>query len=64
MHEVQVGDGGDGSGVVLQNCPWGERALSVAKQLLLEFGEGMELYAFKTSPLGYVYVRLDKLSNE
>lgn len=61
--EPEVGDGGNGGGVVLQNCPWGERALSVAKQVLVEFGEGMELYAFKTSPRGYVYARLDKLSN-
>ncbi|KAL0420730.1 UNVERIFIED_CONTAM: Ribosome maturation factor RimP [Sesamum latifolium] len=62
--EPQVGDGGDGGGVVLQNCPWGERALSIAQDVLLEFGEEMKLFAFKTSPRGYIYVRLDKLSNE
>ncbi|PIM98008.1 hypothetical protein CDL12_29515 [Handroanthus impetiginosus] len=62
--EPEVGDGGDGGGIVLQNCPWGERALSIAREVLLEFGEDMELYAFKTSPRGYIYVRLDKLSNE
>ncbi|KAK6157825.1 hypothetical protein DH2020_012073 [Rehmannia glutinosa] len=63
--EPEVGDGGDGGGVVLQNCPWGERALSIAQEVLQEFGdEGMELYAFKTSYRGYIYVRLDKLSNE
>ncbi|XP_051146280.1 uncharacterized protein LOC127261896 [Andrographis paniculata] len=61
--EPEVGDGGDGGGIVLRNCLWGERALSIGKQVLLEFGEGIELYAFKTSPRGYVYVRLDKLSN-
>ncbi|XP_057777385.1 uncharacterized protein LOC130995906 isoform X2 [Salvia miltiorrhiza] len=62
--EPEIGDGGDGGGVVLNNCPWGERALSIAREVLLEFGEEMQLYAFKTSPRGYIYVRLDKLSNE
>ncbi|KAL6573524.1 hypothetical protein OROHE_001983 [Orobanche hederae] len=62
--EAEVGDGGDGGGVVLKNCPWGERALSIAQEVLKEFGEDMELYAFKTSHRGYIYVRLDKLSNE
>ncbi|PIM98068.1 hypothetical protein CDL12_29453 [Handroanthus impetiginosus] len=49
--EPEVGDGGDG-------------ALSIAREVLLEFGEDMELYVLKTSPRGYIYVRLDKLSNE
>ncbi|KAL8533601.1 hypothetical protein ACS0TY_009850 [Phlomoides rotata] len=62
--EPEVGDGGDGGGVALQNCAWGERVLSIAQEVLLEFGEDMKLYAFKTSPRGYIYVRLDKLSNE
>ncbi|KAL7132677.1 hypothetical protein ABFS83_12G090500 [Erythranthe nasuta] len=62
--EPEVGDGGDGGGIVLQNCTWGERALSIAQEVLLEFGEDFNLYAFKTSPRGYIYVRLDKLSNE
>ncbi|KAL0336552.1 UNVERIFIED_CONTAM: hypothetical protein Sradi_4867100 [Sesamum radiatum] len=51
--EPEVGDGGDGGGVVLQNCPWGKRALSIAQDVLLEFGEEMKLFAFKTSPRGY-----------
>ncbi|XP_042049235.1 uncharacterized protein LOC121794904 isoform X2 [Salvia splendens] len=59
--EPEVGDGG---GVVLNNCPWGEKALSIAQEVLREFSEEMQLYAFKTSPRGYIYVRLDKLSNE
>ncbi|GMH01796.1 hypothetical protein Nepgr_003635 [Nepenthes gracilis] len=62
--EPQIGDGGDGGGIVLQNVPWGERALSIALEVLLQFGNDMKLYSFKTSPRGYVYVRLDKLSNE
>ncbi|KAL9668051.1 hypothetical protein QQ045_002424 [Rhodiola kirilowii] len=61
--EPEYGDGGAGGGVVLQNVPWGERVLSVAREVLLQYGDGMELYAFKTTPRGYIYVRLDKLSN-
>ncbi|OIT32273.1 PREDICTED: uncharacterized protein LOC109207554 [Nicotiana attenuata] len=62
--EPEIGDGGDGGGIVLQNCPWGEQALSIARDVLLQFSDDMELYAFKTSPRGYIYVRLDKLPNE
>ncbi|KAK2967792.1 hypothetical protein RJ640_008012, partial [Escallonia rubra] len=62
--DPELGDGGDGGGVVLQNCSWGERALSIAREVLVQFGEGMELFAFKTTPRGYIYVRLDKLSNQ
>ncbi|KAJ8548031.1 hypothetical protein K7X08_021267 [Anisodus acutangulus] len=62
--EPEIGDGGDGGGIVLQSCPWGEQALSIARDVLLPFGADMELYAFKTSPRGYIYVRLDKLPNE
>ncbi|GAA0187285.1 hypothetical protein LIER_34573 [Lithospermum erythrorhizon] len=62
--EPEIGDGGDGGGVVLQNCSWGEQALSLAKEVLLEFGEDIELFGFKTSPRGYVYVRIDNLSTE
>ncbi|CAL5354362.1 unnamed protein product [Camellia sinensis] len=35
--EPEIGDGGDGGGVVLQNCPWGERALSISHEILLQF---------------------------
>ncbi|KAH9708052.1 DUF150 domain-containing protein [Citrus sinensis] len=62
--EPQVGDGGDGGGVVFQGVPWGERALSIAHEVLLQFGDDIKLYAFKATPRGYVYVRLDKLSNK
>lgn len=62
--EAKIGDGGDGGGVVLQNCSWGERALAIANEVLLEFGDDIKLFAFKTSPRGYIYVRLDKLSND
>ncbi|KAF2294949.1 hypothetical protein GH714_029632 [Hevea brasiliensis] len=62
--EPQAGDGGDGGGVVLQGVPWGEQVLSIAREVLLQFADDLELYAFKTTHRGYVYVRLDKLSNE
>ncbi|MBA0631961.1 hypothetical protein Godav_000785 [Gossypium davidsonii] len=62
--EPKVGDGGDGGGVVLQGVPWGESALSIAHDALKLFSDDIKLYAFKTTPRGYIYVRLDKLSNE
>ncbi|KAJ7943325.1 Ribosome maturation factor rimP [Quillaja saponaria] len=62
--EPEIGDGGGGGGVVLQGVPWGERALSIAQEALLQFSDDLKLYAFKTTPRGYVYMRLDKLSNE
>ncbi|XP_061355676.1 uncharacterized protein LOC133300181 [Gastrolobium bilobum] len=62
--EPKIGDGGDGGGVALQNIPWGQRALSIAEEVLMQFGEDIKLYAFKTTPRGYVYVRLDKLTDE
>ncbi|XP_076946187.1 uncharacterized protein LOC143617547 [Bidens hawaiensis] len=62
--DPQIGDGGNGGGVVLQNCPWGERALSIAQQVLQQFGDDIKIFSFKTSPRGYIYVRLDRLCNE
>ncbi|KAI3502525.1 hypothetical protein L1887_30643 [Cichorium endivia] len=62
--EPEIGDGGDGGGVVLQNCSWGEKVLSIAQEVLPQFGDDIEIFAFKTSPRGYIYVRLDRLCNE
>ncbi|KAL4318463.1 hypothetical protein GQ457_18G024470 [Hibiscus cannabinus] len=62
--EPKLGDGGDGGGVVLQGVPWGESVLSIAYDVLKLFSDDFKLYAFKTSPRGYIYVRLDKLSHE
>ncbi|KAJ1702686.1 hypothetical protein LUZ63_002465 [Rhynchospora breviuscula] len=60
-----IGDGGDGGGIVLRDVSWGERALTVAHEVLSEhFGEDIALYAFKVSPKGYVYVRLDKVTTK
>lgn len=44
--------------------PWGEKVLSIAAEVLKQSEEDLKLFAFKTSPRGYIYVRLDKLSNE
>ncbi|GLT94712.1 hypothetical protein SLE2022_124410 [Rubroshorea leprosula] len=62
--EPKLGDGGDGGGVVLQGVPWGDRVLLIAYEVLKQFGDGLKLYAFKTTPRGYIYVRLDKVSTE
>ncbi|EOA33832.1 hypothetical protein CARUB_v10021312mg [Capsella rubella] len=62
--ESHLDDGGDGGGVVLRGVPWGERVLSIAAEVLKQSENDLELFAFKTSPRGYIYVRLDKLSTE
>lgn len=62
--DIILGDGGDGGGINLGQTKWGERALALAKDVLQEFGSNFSLYAFKVSPEGYVYVRLDKLSDK
>ncbi|MQM10254.1 hypothetical protein Taro_043145 [Colocasia esculenta] len=63
--EPEIGDGGDGGGIVLGDIGWGERALSIAHEVLrLHFDEDIKLFAFKVSPRGYVYVRLDNFSNQ
>ncbi|KAL8114254.1 hypothetical protein AgCh_021197 [Apium graveolens] len=62
--EPEIGDGGDGGGIVLHNCSWGARALSIAQEVLPQFGDNIELFSFKTTPRRYIYVRLDKLPNK
>ncbi|OAY73269.1 Ribosome maturation factor RimP, partial [Ananas comosus] len=63
--EPAIGDGGDGGGVALGDVEWGEQALSVAREVLqLHFDDDLAMFAFKVSPRGYVYVRLDKLTKE
>ncbi|KAF8096339.1 hypothetical protein N665_0312s0026 [Sinapis alba] len=62
--EAKLGDGGDGGGIVLGGVPWGERVLSIASQVLKEYEQDLQLFAFKTSPRGYIYIRLDKPSHE
>lgn len=47
---------------MLHDVPWGERAHSIALEVLSKFGDDIKLFSFKTTPRGYVYVRLDKLS--
>ncbi|KAG8083633.1 hypothetical protein GUJ93_ZPchr0016g2583 [Zizania palustris] len=62
--DPEIGDGGDGGGVALRDVKWAQRALAAAKEVLVEhFGDDVAMFAFKVSPKGYVYVRLDKLTN-
>lgn len=61
--EPVIGDGGDGGGIVLGDVKWGEHVLFLAREVLFSFGGDFALYAFKVSPKGYIYVRLDKLTN-
>lgn len=49
---------------MLQNVAWGEKVLSIAHEVLQQFGDDIKLYAFKTTPRGYIYIRLDQLSHE
>ncbi|ONK65140.1 uncharacterized protein A4U43_C07F34100 [Asparagus officinalis] len=62
--EPEIGDGGDGGGIVLRDVPWGERVLSVAREVVLQLGDDIDLHAFKVSPKGYIYLRLDKLTHK
>ncbi|PKA50890.1 hypothetical protein AXF42_Ash007545 [Apostasia shenzhenica] len=62
--DPMIGDGGDGGGIVLGDVNWGEHAVSLAREVLRSFGDDMALYAFKISPKGYIYLRLDKLTNK
>ncbi|XP_047061875.1 uncharacterized protein LOC124669277 [Lolium rigidum] len=62
--DPEIGDGGNGGGVVLRDVKWGARALAAAEEVLAKhFGDDIAMFAFKVSPKGYVYVRLDKLTN-
>ncbi|KAK4758782.1 hypothetical protein SAY87_020083 [Trapa incisa] len=62
--QPKLGDGGDGGGIVLNDVPWGEQALEIAREVLSHCGDDVEIFAFKTTPRGYIYVRIDKLSNK
>ncbi|OEL13248.1 hypothetical protein BAE44_0025731 [Dichanthelium oligosanthes] len=63
-YDPEIGDGGDGGGVALRDVKWGERAIAAAQEVLAEhFGDDVAMFAFKVSPKGYVYLRLDKLTN-
>ncbi|KAM3385964.1 hypothetical protein ACQJBY_009557 [Aegilops geniculata] len=62
--DAEIGDGSNGGGVALRDVKWGARALAAAEEVLGEhLGDDIAMFAFKVSPKGYVYVRLDKLTN-
>ncbi|KAK1437694.1 hypothetical protein QVD17_03490 [Tagetes erecta] len=62
--QLVVAADSNGGGVVIQNCSWGEKALSIAQDVLLQFDDDIQIFAFKISPRGYIYVRLERLCNE
>ncbi|KAF9591558.1 hypothetical protein IFM89_004612 [Coptis chinensis] len=62
--DPKIGDGGNGGGVVFGETSWGQRALSIANEILLQFSDDMKIFAFKSTPRGYIYLRLDKLSDK
>lgn len=47
----------------MNDVPWGKQALEIACEVLSQIGDDVEIFAFKTTPRGYIYVRIDKLSN-
>lgn len=61
--EAQIGDGGDGGGVVLNGISWGSKALAIAEEVLIPFKDDLKIFAFKVTSRGYIYIRLDKLSD-
>lgn len=61
--EARIGDGGDGGGVVLNGISWGSKALAIAEEVLIPFKDDLTIFAFKVTGRGYIYIRLDKLSD-
>eukprot|EP01018_Ginkgo_biloba_P019281 Gb_19982 [translate_table: standard] len=62
--ETEVGDGGDGGGVVLAGTTWGSHALAIAEDVMLPFKDDLEIFAFRVSSSGDICIRLDKLSDK
>ncbi len=61
----QVGDGGEGGGVVLGDSPWSQTVLDLATDVLTEFNGELAIFAFKVfKESGVIRVRLDKLSDK
>ncbi|CAM6010624.1 unnamed protein product [Sphagnum balticum] len=63
--EPEVGDGGEGGGVVLGDSSWGQTVLDLANDTLAEFNGDLAIFAFKVSKESeLIHVRLDKLSDK
>ncbi|KAH9545434.1 hypothetical protein CY35_12G048200 [Sphagnum magellanicum] len=63
--EPEVGDGGEGGGVVLGDSPWSQTVLDLATDVLTEFNGELAIFAFKVfKESGVIRVRLDKLSDK
>ncbi|KAJ7953930.1 Ribosome maturation factor rimP [Quillaja saponaria] len=52
------------AGIDFQGISWGERALSIAQDVLLELGDNMKISSFKVTPPDNVCVNLDKSSDK
>lgn len=51
---------------MLRGIKWGENAFSIANDVLKLYfdAEDIKIFAFKVSPKGYIYIRLDKVSQK
>jgi len=62
---LQVGDGGEGGGVVLGDSSWGPKVLNLANDVLVLFNGDLAIFAFKVyEESDLIRLRLDKLSDK
>ncbi len=62
---LQVGDGGEGGGVVFGDSSWGPKALNLANDVLALFNAGLAIFSFKVyEESDLIRLRLDKLSDK
>jgi hypothetical protein len=62
---LQVGDGGEGGGVVFGDSSWGPKALHLANDVLALFNGDLAIFAFKVyEESDLIRLRLDKLSDK
>ncbi|CAM6047770.1 unnamed protein product [Sphagnum compactum] len=63
--EPEVGDGGEGGGVVFGDSSWGPKALNLANDVLALFNGDLAIFAFKANEESdLIRLRLDKLSDK
>lgn len=63
--EPEVGDGGEGGGVVFGDSSWGPKALNLANDVLALFKGGLAIFSFKVyEESDLIQLRLDKLSDK
>ncbi|KAK1316432.1 hypothetical protein QJS10_CPA05g01239 [Acorus calamus] len=59
---AHVGDGGGGGGISLVGTSWDREALAIAEEVSMSFGGDLKIFAFKTSKISIILVRIEKLS--